>query len=99
MAFIYSDNEPPSKNVVPYDKQNATKSYLRHYDNYLFLQFLLMRSDRMSEKVQASKELGICERKMKHWTHHPNYDHATVLAEVNKKKREWNYDGVDRRIK
>jgi len=98
MAFIYADREPQSAFQIPYHKQNAVASYLRHYDNYLYLQFILMQSDKMMEKVQASKELGICERKMKHWEHHANYDQAVALAGIEELKRKWKYDGVDRRI-
>jgi len=93
MAFFYSDNkEPFSGNVVPYHKQNATKAYLRHYDNYLYLQFIVQNSDRETERNQASKELTICERKLKHWRQHANYDQAVALAGIADLKKRWKMD-------
>jgi hypothetical protein len=89
MMFFYSDNEPRMGNPPPYHKQNATKSYLTHYDNLLFLTFLLANSNDRAEKQQASKEMTICERKLKHWTHHANYNHADAMRGIQELRKKW----------
>jgi hypothetical protein len=41
-----------------------------------------------AEKLQAQKEFVVCERKMKFWEHHANFDknEAVKVAESTKKK-------------
>jgi hypothetical protein len=87
--FFYSDNEPRQNSAVPYHKQNATKSYLTHYDNLLFLQFVIRNSDDQAERAQAIKEQEICQRKMKHWTHHANYDQKEAIRGIERLKKQW----------
>lgn len=91
MSLIYSDSEVGSGggHMIPYHRQNATKSYLRHYENYLYLQFIQKNSDKESERNQATKELTICERKMKHWQHHANYDQQAALQGIQVLKKQW----------
>ena len=89
--FIYSDNEPRKSGVaIPIASMNATKIYLDHYANYLYLDFIYKKSDKRDERTQAMKELGICERKMKFWKNHPNYAKETVENGIAKLKKDWN---------
>jgi hypothetical protein len=87
--FCYSDTEPRQTSSVPYHKQNAVKSYLTHYASLLYLQFIVKNSDDWREREQAQREQDICQRKLKYWTHHANYDHTEVLRGIEKLKKEW----------
>jgi hypothetical protein len=94
--FFYSDTEKSSFNpalAVPYHKQNAVRSYMRHYDNYMFLSFLILKSDNFVEKAQATKEIAICERKLKHWQQHANYDVEEASRKMVKAKKDWQHNG------
>jgi hypothetical protein len=90
MGICYDDGraEVPA-NLPPYETWNAVKGYLNHYANYLYLDFLSKQSTDGRERAQARKELTICERKLKYWTTHPNWDKKAVLEGVEKLKRDW----------
>lgn len=89
-SIIYSDTDPPySGPIVPYDRQNATSAYLKHYGNYLYLSFIYKNSDRTLEKIRAGEELVICERKLQHWRRHPNWIQTVAEVGVAKLKRDW----------
>lgn len=88
MAFFYNENEPFTGGVIPYHKVNANRSYLRHYENSLFLQFML-NNGTMEERRQASKELAICDRKMSRMEKHANFIWDAVLPEIEKLKKNW----------
>lgn len=90
--FFYSDTEKRPFNprgMHPKD-MDGTRGYLRHYANYLELQFFAT-SPRTTdhEKRQARLELTICERKLTYWSHHPRYVHAEALRGVDDLKRMW----------
>jgi hypothetical protein len=88
--FCYSDTQTHQPgSIVPYHRQNANAGYLRHYENYLYLDFILKTSDRMAERQQAAKELTICERKLKYWQQHANFIQGQVLPQVEKMKKQW----------
>lgn len=90
MSLVYDENPVKSGHIVPYDRQNATKSYLTHYSNYLYLNFILKNSKDMKEQYQAGKELTICERKLAHWKRHANYNNETAMSGVADLKKKWN---------
>lgn len=66
---------------------DPTKAYLRHYENYLYLQFLSRKSPDPQERGQALRELTICERKMKY--HERTADKTGMLAGIQIAKRKW----------
>lgn len=88
MAFFYSETREPFTGSVKFDKLNAVKGYLRHYDNLMFLTFM-SNNGTFQEKAQARKELAICERKLQWWQRHPNYVQQEVLAGIDKIKAQW----------
>ena len=90
MACLVYDDSVKSKAYIKYDNINATKGYLTHYANKLYLSFILEKSTDRAEKQQASKELLICDRKLEYMKRHPNYDHKAVLLGVEKLKKDWN---------
>lgn len=88
--FFYSDTRMPGAPKIDIWKMNGTKAYLRHYDNYLFLQFVTVNPrSTETEKRQARLELTICEKKLEFWRKHPNYDHDEALKGVQALKRNW----------
>ncbi len=90
MHIFYSDQRSEGGAVsVPYEKWNANKGYLKHYENYLMLDFISKASKDGRERAQARKEMDICERKLAFWTRHPNYDQAEVTRGVQKLKAMW----------
>jgi hypothetical protein len=88
MAFFYSEQREPYTGSGDLSKLNAVKGYLRHYDNLLFLTFMSQKGT-FQEKAQALKELPICERKLKWWQNHPNYERDAVLRGIEALKRAW----------
>ena len=74
---------------IDYDKINATAGYLRHYENWLTLDFIAKATNRVQEKMQALNEMKIAERKMNWHKRHPNYDQEAVTRGVEEFKRGW----------
>lgn len=78
--FCYKEGKTEKPEFfVPYSKMNATKAYLGHYDNFLYLSFILNNPlSTQAEKRQANREIAICDRKLNWWAKHPNLDKAAV---------------------
>ncbi|PZR92305.1 MAG: hypothetical protein DI537_14065 [Stutzerimonas stutzeri] len=88
--FFYSDSTSGGQSTVNVWKMNGTKGYLRHYENYLFLSFVMNNplASRV-ERAQATKELAICEKKLAFWRRHPLYVHEDAMKGVNDLKQNW----------
>ena len=89
--FIYSDT---SANTGPIDlnalaRCDANKKYLEHYSNLLMLKVFLVEGTTV-EKLQAAKEITICERKLTYWTRHERYDQKIVTEGCSALKKQWN---------
>jgi hypothetical protein len=78
----------PYKPVVPYEDQDAVHYWGKHFANSLLLKFFLS-SGTTAEKIQAQKELEMCERKMKFWEHHINFDKGVALKVAERLKKDW----------
>jgi len=90
MAIIYSEERHEGgAPTVPYERWNAVKHYLKHYANYLYLDFIAKASKDGRERAQARKEMAICEKKMAYWKRHPRYDQAEVTKGVQELKAQW----------
>ena len=91
MHFCYEDN--PARfagGSINYNTMKANEGYLRHYANYLYLDFIIANSDKMQERHQAAKELTKCEKKLDWWSKHANFESKVVLEGVAKLKKDWN---------
>ena len=88
MSICYND-DVKSDQRVNMQTINATKCYVTHYSNLLYLTFISNNSKDNAEKRQALKELTICERKLKFWKFHHNYNQVDALREVTKLKDQW----------
>jgi hypothetical protein len=83
--ICYSDTE--LKGPGGAIRVDPTKAYLRHYDNYLYLQFLSRKSSDPRERGQALRELTIAERKLKF--HYRDANKEEVLKGVQNLRRRW----------
>ncbi len=90
--FIYSNTKMKSKGrAQPYDEQDATLHYCKHYANWLDL-------DEMSkdykvtflDRRQVENEIVIAQRKMFHWERHMNFNLATASQVIMMLKNERN---------
>lgn len=88
MHICYNENERYNGPPISYNKINANRSYLRHYENSLLLSFML-KNGTTEEKRQASKELDLCQAKMERMEKHANFDWEQVLPEIEKLKKLW----------
>lgn len=89
--IIYIDNREPfdPRKAIPYHNQNATAQALKHYDNLLFLTRIAQEPKDFSEKMQAEKELVICQRKIDHWRKHQNFSSEEFNAGCIERKKLW----------
>ena len=89
MVIIYDEFQKGQFRPIPYDRIPATRKYVEHYSNYLFLQFISTNTKDRDERLQALKELTICERKLEWFKRHRNWNQDEALRQVNKLKRNW----------
>jgi hypothetical protein len=68
---------------------NPTRAYLKHFENFLYLQFIAMNSDDRIEQHQARKELVIAERKMAFWRRSPEFNQTLATEGSDKLKKNW----------
>lgn len=68
---------------------DPTRLYLNHYSNYLYLTFLASKSTDRMERLQALKEIVICERKLEFWKRKPKFNMEKALLEIVELKKQW----------
>jgi len=88
MAIVYDDSVKGDFGGVDLSKINATKCFLKHFSNKLYLSFIAANGS-LPERFQAEKELKICERKLKYWEKHRNFVVAEAVKGMEKLKKEW----------
>jgi len=88
MSLVYDDQPAPTRFGFDASKVNPNKMWLTHYNNSLYLGFMLQNGT-MIERHQASKELKICDRKMAFWARDSRLRHAQSLEDAAKAKRSW----------
>jgi len=88
--FIYSDRaEPKNGAIAPYETWKATERYLEHYGNLLFLQAIVNAPKDQGERRQALGEITICEKKLRFWERHINFDKDRAQKGSEELKRQW----------
>lgn len=89
MAIIYDDGIAvvTGRPFRP-DSYDATRQALTHYQNYLLLKFFYQKGTPV-EKMQAAKELVICERKITYWRKQDNFNFSLYDVEVAKATKLW----------
>ena len=89
MALIYSDTEVRGNfSGIDIYKMNPHTPYLHHFENSMYLSFMLANGT-TAEKIQASKELKICERKMAFWRRHPMFIQSEMAQKTLDIKKKW----------
>ncbi len=89
--YFYSDTKPREHTDINVWKMNGSKAYLRHFENYLFLNFVAVKGTR-EERASVEKEIILCNRKLSFWERHPNFDAAYVQGEKEKMIKQWRQD-------
>jgi hypothetical protein len=89
MTIIYNEDEPQGEFKGYMVRVDPTKAYLKHYENYLYLQFIAMNTADRVERYQANKELKICERKLEHWKKNPSFNQAYATEKSAELKKLW----------
>ena len=67
---------------------NAMTYWAEHYANLLILKFFLANGN-TQEKIDASNEIHIGERKLKFWERHPTYDKSIAEQIAIDLKQKW----------
>lgn len=87
MGFLY--DEHPTKSSEPFDRSrlrrmNPNKMWHTHMRNHFVLRAMTMSATTAPrDKIQASRELAVCEKKMTFWERMPGFDRE----EANKSQR------------
>lgn len=91
MPIIYDDVNPAPFNGrrVDYYDLDATKHWLTHYANQLFLEAILRAPKSWAERKQAAAELEICARKQVYWARHPNWSAFRAGQGALQLKTQW----------
>ena len=88
MALVYDEISQGGFTGFNPAKCDATKVYMTHYRNSLYLTFMLAKGTRI-ERGQATKELVICERKLVYWERQSNYDEGRAEKLMVEEKKKW----------
>ena len=86
--YFYSDTAPREALNINIGAINSSQAYLRHFDNYLFLNFVAKKGP-FQERAAVEKEIIICERKLKFWQRQPNFDEKLVRKETERLIKNW----------
>lgn len=87
--LIYSENAPPYSGPPGLlQRMNPTRQWCKHYDNLLLLTMFLTRGT-AQEKMDASRELRICERKLLYWERQETFDPVAAVQHATQAKEQW----------
>lgn len=92
MSYILYDTDSGGSHAGPprrLENADATKHWLQHFSNSLILSRIGQVLTDAREKIQASRELQICHRKMAFWERHPRYLPQTAQREAMALRRAW----------
>lgn len=89
MAICYDDSVRQPFSGININMMNPIPPYLKHYDNLMYLTFLANKSDDRNERHQAAKELMICNRKLKFWSRHPDWNAKEAGPKIEEIKKRW----------
>lgn len=92
MALVYGDDLPRGKfsgtPIHLWETGAVMGAWQKHLENRYYLKFLYMKGT-TSEKIQASKELDICDRKIAFWERHPAFDKSQAAKVNTQAKKTW----------
>ena len=88
--FCYQDNEVRlQRTPTKYSDLDATKHWINHFGNSLYLTFLVQNEPGHLERRRAAHELSIADRKMAYWMRHPNWDRQKAEQEAERLRKQW----------
>lgn len=91
MHFCYSDVSDGQRGKFDLSKVNPDKAVAKHLENWYYLKFIYVSpGSNPIERMQASKELEICERKIKFWERRVDQDRFHAL--ITQEKVKWSVD-------
>lgn len=91
MGLVYDTDEKSKylhKGGFDITKFNPNKMWLTHYNNSLYLGFMLANGNR-TERHQASLELAKAETKMAFWARDHRFNHEQSVKDAAEAKRKW----------
>tara|TARA_Y100001938_G_C8070078_1_gene422578 strand:- start:294 stop:575 length:282 start_codon:yes stop_codon:yes gene_type:complete len=88
MFLCYDESKKFTGHFDP-SKYWANDQVEKHLENYFFLKFILEKSANTLEKMQASKELVICERKIAYWQRQDNYSEEIYQKHLKMWKKNY----------
>ena len=87
--IIYSESSIKTPGRFNSDAAPAVEKYLEHYANFLVLQDIANGHYAAYEmRMQAEREMAICERKLFFWSHHKNFVQEKASDGASKLLRE-----------
>lgn len=87
--IFYSDSSEKKAGRFNSENAPAVEKYLEHYANFLVLQDIANKHYAPYEmRMQAEREMAICERKLLFWTRHANFVQEKASDGANKLLRE-----------
>lgn len=90
MSLVYDESPAKRGGRMNFDTAPATRIYLQHYQNFQMLQFIANSPlAKFEDRMQATKELRIAERKMEYWHRHPNFNQQAATDACVAILRDW----------
>lgn len=87
MVLVYSETEIRNGKFSINDA-NPNIIIRNHIKNWFYLKFIYMNGSTL-EKLQAEKEILICERKIKFWERHPEFNISEYEKAIKTEKDTW----------
>lgn len=89
MSLVYEENPVRTNSDISFlSKLDPTKMALKHFDNSLYLTFMLQNGDRI-ERHQASKELVIAQKKIDYWKRNREFDNEMFTEKCRELSKKW----------
>ncbi len=93
MYFCYPDDPGSAgKGNFSMPDLDPNMMFLKHFDNWLFLNQVLKVDPSLINRFQATKELKMCEKKLDWWANRHGFKFTLVESEMKSKKKLWNLD-------
>lgn len=87
--FFYSETSGPYEGP-DLSKLSPNICYLNHFKNLMYLEFISAHSEStILEKLQAEKEIAICQRKLEFWKHRNGFDTKLVEGNMRVIRSQW----------
>jgi hypothetical protein len=82
MSYIFYDPTPERFNTpINYGRLNANKNWGIHTYNLCVLKHIESTTPDVREKIQATKEIVVCQKKIVWWERHPNFIEEEALEQ------------------